>query len=43
MSISRKELIRYLDQRLSPERFRDYAPNGLQVEGAEQINRVLTG
>lgn len=43
MSISRKELIRYLDQRLSPERFRDYAPNGLQVEGAEQISRVITG
>lgn len=43
MSISRKELVRYLDQRLSPERFRDYAPNGLQVEGTAEICRVITG
>lgn len=43
MSISRKELVNYLDQRLTPERFRDYAPNGLQVEGCEQVSRIVTG
>ena len=32
-----------LNQTLSPHRFKDYAPNGLQVEGKKEINRVVTG
>ncbi|NVK75359.1 MAG: Nif3-like dinuclear metal center hexameric protein [Oceanospirillaceae bacterium] len=32
-----------LNKILSPSRFKDYAPNGLQVEGKKEINRVVTG
>ncbi len=32
-----------LDRLLEPGRFRDYGPNGLQVPGAEEISRVVTG
>jgi dinuclear metal center YbgI/SA1388 family protein len=38
--VKRKELVAYTNQLLQIERFRDYAPNGLQVEGREEI-RVL--
>lgn len=43
MTITRAELIDYLNQRLQPEKFRDYAPNGLQVEGRTEIRKVMTG
>ncbi len=39
----RKEFDLLLDHALSPNLFRDYAPNGLQVEGKTEINRVVTG
>lgn len=32
-----------LNQKLSPEQIKDYAPNGLQVEGAAEITKVVTG
>jgi len=28
---------------LQPERFQDYCPNGLQVEGADRIERIVSG
>ena len=37
------ELIAYLDQCLDASRGRDYGPNGLQVEGKEEIRKVVTG
>ncbi|MDN0076645.1 Nif3-like dinuclear metal center hexameric protein [Crenobacter sp. SG2303] len=37
------ELIRLLDGTLEPWRFKDYAPNGLQVEGRAEVRKVLTG
>jgi dinuclear metal center YbgI/SA1388 family protein len=37
------ELIQYLDVLLEPERFRDYAPNGLQVEGRPEVLRLVCG
>lgn len=37
------ELVRYCDELLLAARFRDYAPNGLQVEGRSQINKLVTG
>lgn len=43
MSIARRELENYIGQLLVVERFRDYAPNGLQVEGREPISRIVTG
>ena len=41
--MNRNELLQVLDGKLEPWRFKDYAPNGLQVEGSEQIRRVVTG
>lgn len=43
MSISRDTLRSALDDLLQPERFKDYGPNGLQVEGKDQITRVVSG
>ncbi|PYF82975.1 dinuclear metal center YbgI/SA1388 family protein [Marinomonas alcarazii] len=39
----RSEFELLLNETLSPSRFKDYAPNGLQVEGKKEINRVVTG
>ena len=41
--ITRTELLAYLDELLEPSRFQDYCPNGLQVEGKQQINILVTG
>ena len=43
MSISLTELCQFLDRCLEPGRFRDYCPNGLQVQGREQVSRIVTG
>ena len=43
MAIARAELVAYLDEFLETSRFRDYAPNGLQVEGRDAIQRVASG
>lgn len=40
--ITQKELLLYLHQLLSCDRFNDYAPNGMQVEGKDQIKRICT-
>ncbi len=40
MTISRNELLNYLNQLMSPQLFEDYAPNGLQVEGASEITKI---
>lgn len=36
-------LQRYLDELLDTARFKDYCPNGLQVEGAPEVSKVLCG
>jgi len=41
--MKREELTRYLDQLLDAERYRDYCPNGLQVEGCSEVLRVVAG
>lgn len=41
--MQRKELDAYLDQYLEVARFRDYCPNGLQVEGRETVTRIVSG
>ena len=41
--IPRSELLAYLDELLEPERFQDYCPNGLQVAGNENVERIVTG
>ena len=37
----RNELISYIDNTLNVYQFKDYAPNGLQVEGADKIGKIL--
>lgn len=37
------ELNTYLTQFLQPERFDDYCPNGLQVEGKPEVKKIVTG
>ena len=43
MPVSLKELEAELKQVLRPEQFNDYCPNGLQVQGREQISKLVTG
>ena len=38
-----KQLVNYTRQILQVERFADYCPNGLQVEGRTQVNKIVTG
>jgi len=33
----------YLKEILQPARFNDYCPNGLQVEGRSEVNKIVTG
>jgi dinuclear metal center YbgI/SA1388 family protein len=42
-SIQINELNNYLNALLQPERFSDYCPNGLQVEGKQHISTIVTG
>ncbi|MDR2788255.1 MAG: Nif3-like dinuclear metal center hexameric protein [Candidatus Accumulibacter sp.] len=41
--MKREALVRYLDELLEPARFRDYCPNGLQMEGAVDVRRIVAG
>ncbi|HBF08739.1 MAG TPA: Nif3-like dinuclear metal center hexameric protein [Gammaproteobacteria bacterium] len=41
--VALKELISALNNMLRPDLFRDYAPNGLQVEGRPHVKRIVTG
>ena len=41
--MQRAELDTYLDQYLDVAKFRDYSPNGLQVEGKASVERIVTG
>ncbi len=41
--IDRQYLLQTFDTLLQPERFRDYGPNGLQVEGAARISKIVSG
>lgn len=40
---AREDLLQTLNDWLSPDTFQDYCPNGLQVEGAAEIGRIVTG
>jgi len=43
MPVHLRDIVGYLDTTLEIDRFRDYAPNGLQVEGALEVETVITG
>ncbi|MES2187689.1 MAG: Nif3-like dinuclear metal center hexameric protein [Pseudomonadota bacterium] len=40
---TRADLLQRFDALLSPARFKDYGPNGLQVEGREAIGHIVSG
>lgn len=42
-TVTRTELLQWLDATLQPERFRDYCPNGLQVQGNDTVSHIITG
>jgi len=39
----RAELMSLLEQLLQPGAFKDYGPNGLQVEGRQPVRRIVSG
>jgi dinuclear metal center YbgI/SA1388 family protein len=41
--IKRDTLLKNMDALLEPARFKDYCPNGLQVEGREEIQKIVSG
>jgi len=41
--VDRRQLLETFDALLGPERFRDYGPNGLQVEGRAEVRRLVSG
>lgn len=41
--MQRSDVLQALDSVLEPWRFKDYCPNGLQVEGRADIRRIVTG
>ena len=43
MTVRLGEVVGLLDTTLEIHRFRDYGPNGLQVEGTQEVDRVVTG
>ncbi len=43
MTVRLDEVVAYLDEILEVSAFRDYGPNGLQVEGSQEVDRVVTG
>ena len=41
--INRQDLESYCDDYLSVDQFKDYCPNGLQIEGCEEITNIISG
>ena len=35
------EIIQWCNQTLKSHEFKDYAPNGLQIEGKQEVNKIL--
>jgi len=43
MTVGLDELMAALTRELRPEQFKDYCPNGLQVQGRDRVERLVTG
>jgi dinuclear metal center YbgI/SA1388 family protein len=43
MSTTRQDLLQAFDALLQPARFKDYGPNGLQVEGKPEVRKIVSG
>lgn len=42
-AVSRRQLLASFDDLLQPQLFRDYGPNGLQVEGRDEVRKIVSG
>ena len=42
-AVSRNDLMQTMNRWLEPERFQDYCPNGLQVEGKSGVRHIVSG
>jgi dinuclear metal center YbgI/SA1388 family protein len=42
-AVSRADLLTSFDALLQPAQFRDYGPNGLQVEGKAEVRKIVSG
>lgn len=42
LAIQRQQLIDWCDQTLDSQRFKDYCPNGLQVEGRSHVSKIIS-
>ena len=42
-SLRRADLLSAFDTLLQPERFKDFGPNGLQVEGKPEVQKIVSG
>ncbi len=38
-----EEIVAWCDALLTPEKYRDYCPNGLQVEGEKEVSLIISG
>ena len=43
MSVTNLALLQYLSELLKTSKIKDYCPNGLQVEGSQTINKIVSG
>mgnify|MGYP000052991410 CR=1 FL=1 len=43
MSVKLTDLVTYINEMLQPEMFKDYCPNGLQVEGGADVSTIVSG
>ena len=41
--VHREELNNYCNKFLSVKNFKDYGPNGLQIEGSDSIDKIISG
>ena len=41
--VQRNDLLAYCNQLLQPQLFKDYGPNGLQVEGRAEVRKIVSG
>lgn len=41
--VGRQRVLQAFDELLEPGRFKDYGPNGLQVEGRPQVRKIVSG
>ena len=43
MTIQTDVFLQYLNELMQPQKFQDYCPNGLQVQGTSNIKKIITG